>query len=70
MKIPKSGPLTTYEAAHLLGVSYPRLMQFIADGRIKHRRRNGIYLLDRQSVLRFKRIPRPSGRPPVKQVAQ
>ena len=55
--------LTTREAATLLNVSVRRITQFCKSGRLRGQKVGRDWLLTQADVSRFRRIPRPIGRP-------
>jgi excisionase family DNA binding protein len=60
------GVLTVTEAAKRLGVGVGRVHQFIAEGRLKAAKTGAIWLVPSEEVDRLKSIPRPTGKPPKK----
>jgi excisionase family DNA binding protein len=56
-------PITTEQAAKILGVSKRRVTDFCREGRIGMRLGKS-WLIDESECRRFARQPRPTGRPP------
>jgi len=62
----KMKPITTEEAAKILGVSKRRVTDFCREGRIGMRLGKS-WLIDEQECRKFARLPRPTGRPKTKE---
>jgi excisionase family DNA binding protein len=56
-----SQPLTTSDAAHMLGVTVTRVHQFIRDGRLKSTKFGKAHQISISDLEEFARIPRLSG---------
>lgn len=55
--------MTVTGAAVALKLSEKRVYRLIADGRLRKREQFGRVLISEAEIKRFKRLPRPNGRP-------
>lgn len=61
-----SGPITTSDAAEILGVTPARVRQFVLEGRLKGKKLGRDLLLDESEVRAFASKPRKiTGRPKI-----